>query len=111
MIFKPKAMFSAIFMWVNRAYFWNTVFNWRLFGGSLLMSTPSKMTLPVSAVSKPPMMRRVVVLPQPLGPSRVTKEFSFTERLRSSKTMVLSKLFEILTRSIRGCAIAVFLLK
>ena len=24
MIFKPKAMFSAIFMWVNRAYFWNT---------------------------------------------------------------------------------------
>ena len=65
------------------------------------MSWPSKITFPLSARSKPPMIRRVVVLPQPLGPSRVTKVFSFTERFKSSNTRVPSKLLDTLTKSMR----------
>ena len=62
-------------IWGNSAYFWNTVFSWRLFGGSLVMSSPPKITFPVFGDSNPPMMRSVVVLPQPLGPKSVTENF------------------------------------
>ena len=48
------------------------------------------------------MILRVVVLPQPLGPNKVTNVFSFTERFKSSSTMVPSKLFVILRKSING---------
>ena len=76
LIFSPKAMFSAIVICVKRAYFWNTVFNWRLFGGSWVISCPLNKTFPASGVSKPPRIRNVVVFPQPLGPRRVRNSFS-----------------------------------
>ena len=41
-------------------------------GGTEAMSLPSKITCPASGVSKPPMMRSIVVFPQPDGPSSVT---------------------------------------
>ena len=66
------------------------------------MSCPSNMTFPVSCVVKPPRIRRVVVLPQPLGPSRVTKLFSRMERFKSSSTNSPSKLLDICCKSING---------
>ena len=39
---------------------------------------------PLVGVSRPAIMRRVVVLPQPEGPSRVTKALSSMTRFRSS---------------------------
>ena len=106
LIFSPNAILSAMLICGNSAYFWNTVFSWRLFGGSLVMSSPPKITFPVFGDSNPPMMRSVVVLPQPLGPKSVTKEFSFTERLKSSRTRVSSKRFEICCKSINGSCVS-----
>ena len=92
-------MFSAMLICGKSAYFWKTVFSWRRFGGRLVISCPSKITLPLSGVVKPPRMRSVVVLPQPEGPSRVTKEFSGTVRFKSSSTISPSKDFEMCLRS------------
>lgn len=72
------------------------------FGGSFVMSSPPKMTFPESGEVKPPMIRSVVVFPQPLGPKSVTKEFSFTDRLRSSRTSSPPKLLLMPTRSIKA---------
>lgn len=62
---RPKATFSNTFRCGNRAYFWNTVFTCRLYGGRCVMSLPSKKTLPDFGSINPPMTRSVVVLPQP----------------------------------------------
>lgn len=56
------------------------------------MSCPSKNTLPLSGCSKPPMIRSVVVLPQPDGPRRVTNSFSDTVKYSSSRTSLSPKL-------------------
>ena len=45
------------------------------------MRVPSKITSPLSGSTKPPIMRSVVVLPQPLGPKIVTNSFSRMSRL------------------------------
>ena len=44
------------------------------------MSLPLRITWPPSAVRKPPTVRRIVVLPQPDGPRRVTSSASATSR-------------------------------
>lgn len=49
-------------------------------------NSPSKMTLPASGVSKPPMIRRVVVFPQPDGPRSVINSFSRIYKFKSSNT-------------------------
>ncbi len=81
-------MFSATVIWVKSEYFWNTVLTWRLCEGRSEMSLPPKRTLPASGRSNPPMMRSVVVLPQPLGPRSVTNSFSLMYRLKSLRTTV-----------------------
>ena len=68
---RPKATFSNTFRCGNSAYFWNTVFTRRLCGGTSLILTPSNSTSPLVGWRKPPMIRSVVVLPQPEGPSSV----------------------------------------
>ena len=73
---RPKAMFSYTFRCGKSAYFWNTVFTRRLCGGTSLILTPSKNTSPLVGCKKPPMMRRVVVLPQPEGPRSVRNSLS-----------------------------------
>ncbi len=65
------------------------------------MSAPSKITCPLSGVSNPPRMRRVVVLPHPLGPNRVKNSFSRIERFRSFKTICPSKDLLIFFKSIK----------
>lgn len=52
------------------------MFTFLLFGGVPLILLPPKMTSPLSGSTKPPMMRRVVVLPQPDGP-RIVYKFLF----------------------------------
>ena len=42
-------------------------------GPSSVTSRPPMKTLPLDGASSPAIMRSVVVLPQPLGPSRVVK--------------------------------------
>ena len=41
----------------------------RLYGGRSVTSRPPRYTVPYVGSSKPPIMRSVVVLPQPEGPS------------------------------------------
>src|SRR3954453_12955721 len=54
----------------NSAYCWKTMFTGLRFAGTVVTSVPWSTTRPASGVSKPAIIRSVVVLPQPLGPSR-----------------------------------------
>lgn len=63
-------MFLATVMCGNSAYDWNIRLIGRRFGCLPSRSSPSSVTVPLSGVSKPAMMRSSVVLPQPDGPSR-----------------------------------------
>jgi len=49
-------------------YFWKTIAVGRLLGARPAMECPSIAMSPPSTVSKPPIMRSVVDLPQPEGP-------------------------------------------
>ena len=53
----------------------------RLLGGSDTMFWPSRTTWPEVVSSNPAIMRSVVVLPQPEGPSRVTNSPGAMSRL------------------------------
>src|SRR5215831_1091572 len=66
----PKATLSNTFMCGNSAYDWNTMLTSRLCGGVLVTSLPCRRTVPVVGSSNPAIIRIVVVLPQPDGPSR-----------------------------------------
>ena len=83
---RPKATFSNTLRCGNRAYRWNTVLTVRLWGGTSLILTPSNNTSPEVGDKNPPMMRSVVVLPHPLGPSSVRNSLSLIYRLMWSST-------------------------
>ena len=57
----------------------------------LAMSLPSKKTLPDFGVTKPAITRRVVVLPQPEGPRKVTNSLSWMSSESPSRTFCPSK--------------------
>ncbi len=61
----------------------------RFSGGRSFMRCPAMMTSPAVARSRPAIMRRVVVLPQPEGPSRQTTSPAATDR-SASRTAVKS---------------------
>src|SRR5215216_6758928 len=67
---RPKATFSKTSMWGKSAYCWKTMLTSRRKGGTPTMSRPCSRIWPLVGSSKPAIMRRVVVLPQPDGPSR-----------------------------------------
>ena len=52
------------------------------------ISLPLNITFPLSAVSKPAIILRVVVLPHPLGPSKVKNSFFLIFNERLSKTVL-----------------------
>ena len=83
---RPKATFSNTLRWGNRAYRWNTVFTARWWGGTSFILTPSNKTSPAVGDRNPPMIRSVVVLPHPLGPSSVRNSLSLIYRLMWSST-------------------------
>ena len=98
--FNPNAIFSYTLRCGNNAYFWKTVFSSLSYGGFPVISSLSKITFPSSASRNPPRIRSRVVLPHPLGPSRVTNSFSYISRLIPFSTTCESKLFTILRNSI-----------
>src|SRR6266545_3131046 len=78
----------------HSAYDWKTMPMLRLLGGTSTCLAASKTVWspnaiePASAVSRPAMQRSVVVLPQPLGPSRTRNSPSSISRFRSSIAVV-----------------------
>ena len=62
------------------------VFTVRWWGGTWLILTPSNSTSPEVGDRNPPMIRSVVVLPHPLGPSSVRNSLSLIYRLMWSST-------------------------
>ena len=59
---------------------------WRLYGGSHVTSSPLSSISPEVGGSKPPIIRRVVVFPQPDGPSSVKNSPDWTSRSMWSTT-------------------------
>src|ERR1700752_4735609 len=74
----------------NSASDWNTMPRLRLCVGIGVMSWPSRMMAPAVGSSRPAIMRRSVVLPQPDGPSRQTNLPSGTDRLTLPTALVTS---------------------
>lgn len=65
----PNSMFFATDRCGNSAYPWNTMPTLRLCTGTLVTSRAPNDTRPEVGAMKPAIIRKVVVLPQPLGPS------------------------------------------
>src|SRR6185369_5514095 len=59
--------------------------------GSSVTSLPCRITLPVYGISRPAMMRRIVVLPLPDAPSNTSTSPSPTSKLMFSRTLALPK--------------------
>src|SRR5437773_5033224 len=70
-ISRGYATFWNTVRWGNSAYCWNTTPMLRLWAGVSVMSSPPTRISPLVGSSKPAIIRKVVVLPEPLGPSRV----------------------------------------
>ena len=68
-ISRPKATFSPMVRCGKSAYCWNTVFTGRWKAGVCPMGLPWMKISPSVGSSNPAIMRRLVVLPQPEGPS------------------------------------------
>src|SRR3954465_8807909 len=66
---RPKATFWYAVRCGKSAYDWNTMFTSRLFGVTPVTSLPSRNTVPAVGSSNPAIIRIVVVLPHPDGPS------------------------------------------
>ena len=81
---RPKAMFSNTFRCGKSVTRWKTMFTGRLCAGVAVTSRSSSRMAPLSGNSKPPIIRRSVVLPQPLGPRTQTNSPSSTSKDRSS---------------------------
>src|SRR5690242_19243391 len=76
----------------------------RSIGGRSLTTVPPISTWPEVIDSRPATMRRVVVLPQPDGPTRTTNSLSRISRLTSLTAWTSSKV--LLRLWMRTCAIA-----
>ena len=71
-IFGPNSTFSRTVRCGKSAKCWKTVVVGRLSGGSPSRLWPSSTMSPFVGSSCPPIIRSVVVFPQPEGPSRTT---------------------------------------
>src|SRR6185369_4640754 len=63
----------------------------RSLAGNSVTSLPCRITLPVYGISRPAMMRRIVVLPLPDAPSNTRTSPSPTSKLMFSSTLALPK--------------------
>src|SRR5271156_322509 len=84
-------MFLATVMCRKSAYCWKTKPARRSRAGSASHSSPSNCTRPISANSRPPRMRRSVVLPDPEGPRSARNAPLGTDRLTPFKAAKRSK--------------------
>ena len=76
----PKPTLSPTDRWGNSSGFWNTIATGRFSAGSGSTERSPKRTSPSSGSSSPATILSVVVLPQPLGPSRAVREPGSTTR-------------------------------
>src|SRR6266571_1289667 len=74
----------------------------RSFGDQPTTDLPSKSMSPADGSSSPAIIRRVVVFPQPEGPSRIASSPSPTFRSRSATATIPSKLLASPLSSIMG---------
>ena len=81
-------MFWRTVMYGNSAMSWKTMAMSRFCGGSSVTSVSPNQMRPAVGVSRPAIIRRVVVLPQPEGPTNVKNSRSpiSTERSRTACT-------------------------
>ena len=82
-------MFFSTVIFGNNAYDWKMTPTPRSRAGSSVTSLPCRITLPVYGISKPAMMRRIVVLPLPEAPSNTSTSPSATSKLMFSSTLAL----------------------
>src|SRR5216683_2600646 len=82
------------------AYCWNTMLTGRRFGVTEAPSWPCKRMRPLSGTSKPAIIRSVVVLPQPLGPSKEKNSPSRIERVTPRTAAAFPKRLPTLSSSI-----------
>src|SRR4051812_13011937 len=75
----------------KRAYCWKTMLTARLFAETVVTSAPCSTTRPLSGVSNPAIIRRLVVLPQPDGPSIEKNSPSRISSVTSSTAVWLPK--------------------
>src|SRR5918999_1330569 len=85
-------MFFSTVIFGNNAYDWKITPTPRSRAGSSVTSLPCRITFPVYGISKPAMIRRIVVLPLPEAPSNTSTSPSATSKLMFSNTLVLPKL-------------------
>src|ERR1044071_8612235 len=85
-------MFFSTVIFGNNAYDWKITPTPRSRAGSSVTSLPCRITLPVYGISKPAMMRRIVVLPLPEAPSNTSTSPSATSKLMFSSTLALPNL-------------------
>src|SRR5258705_39155 len=78
----PKATFSNTERCGKSAYAWKTIPSPRWWAGRSVTSWPSIRTRPAVGSTKPAIRLRVVVLPQPDGPSSESSSPSYTTRSR-----------------------------
>ena len=82
--FRPNARFSATVMCGYSAYDWNTIAMSRSIAGTSLTTRPSMLISPPVIDSSPAIIRKVVDLPQPDGPSSTMNSPSATVNETSS---------------------------
>src|SRR5215217_2160763 len=84
-------------MFFSTVIFGKSAYDWKITptplsrAGSSVTSLPCKITLPVYGISRPAMMRRIVVLPLPEAPSKTSTSPSPTSKLIFSRTLALPK--------------------
>src|SRR5882724_1831862 len=76
-------MFWRTVMYGNNAMSWKTMAMSRFCGGWVVTSVPPNQMRPAVGVSRPAIIRRVVVLPQPEAPTKVKSSRSPISRERS----------------------------
>ena len=87
-ILRPNSTFWSVVRCGKSAKCWKTVVVGRLCGGRSISDSPSSRISPCVGYSCPPIIRSVVVLPQPDGPSSTTYSPWSTCRLTSSTATV-----------------------
>ncbi len=106
---RPYPILPATVMLGNRAYDWNTMPTLRFSMATSVTSWPSNSTRPpASGRSRPAMMRKVVVLPQPDGPRKTMVSPPLIARSTGSRARLPSaKVLAHFSRTIdRGCSLA-----
>ncbi len=92
-ILRPKATFCSTVMLGKRLYCWKTMPMLRLDAGTLVTSRPSSTIWPSLTLSRPERQRSSVDLPQPEGPSSVTRSPCWMPKLMWSRTVLSPKRF------------------